>query len=406
MKFLFCSSVYNMQDYDRLAQKSKVPLSLADHNLNLNIIRGLDEVLGHPIRLINNTPIPNYPNYPRVWFKKHPWSHVEGAQDIHCGFINLPVLKHFSRAVTIFSALRREIKAAGEEPVCALTYDMHLGTCLGMKAAKWLYPRLHTCAVLPDIPTAVLTASTGGDMNRKTRMWAAQKMRFIRQFDSYVLITEAMRSVAGIGDKPTVVVEGIYNSHQPPLPESTTDEKVILYTGQLNPAYGLKVLFDAFEELYASDPSYELRLCGGGKMVPYIKELAARCPGVQYYGYVNAAEVRRHQAEATVLVNPRQNTDEFTRFSFPSKTMEYLASGRPVIGYKLDGIPAEYDAYIQYVEDNSVAGLRDKLAAVCSLPAEERARIGGASRAFILEHKNPAAQCAPIVAMLRKMAEG
>ena len=40
MKYIFCSSVYNMADYDYIAKNSKVPASLADHNLNFNIIGG------------------------------------------------------------------------------------------------------------------------------------------------------------------------------------------------------------------------------------------------------------------------------------------------------------------------------------------------------------------------------
>jgi len=399
MKYLFCSSVYDMREYDRLAAKSKVQLSLADHNLNYNIIVGMEEALGHPIKLINNAPIPNYPNYPKIWFKKLPWSHTEGGEDIHCGFINLPVLKHLSRAVTTYAALKKEIKAAGQEPVCAVTYELRLGMCLAMKKARRRFKNLRMVAVLPDIPTAVIKAATGGTMDWKARLRAAIKMRFIKQFDAYVVITDAMREVSPVGDKPSVVLEGIYNSHQPPLAEKTTDKKVILYTGQLNPAYDLETLFDAFEALYAEDPTHELWLCGGGKLVPYINEMAQRCPGVKYYGYVNAAAVRGYQAEATLLVNPRQNTDEFTRFSFPSKTMEYLASGRPVVGYKLDGIPAEYDPHIQYVPANDVDTLKETLRRVCSLPAEERAAIGAAAREFILREKNPKAMCTPVVAM-------
>ena len=73
MKYLFCSSIYDMQEYDHLASLSKVQLSLADHNLNNNIIVGMEEALGHPITLINNTPLPNYPNFPKIFFKKLPW---------------------------------------------------------------------------------------------------------------------------------------------------------------------------------------------------------------------------------------------------------------------------------------------------------------------------------------------
>ena len=100
-----------------------------------------------------------------------------------------------------------------------------------------------------------------------------------------------------------------------------------------------------------------------------------------------------------MLVNPRQNTDIFTKYSFPSKTMEYLASGRPVIGYRLDGIPEEYYKYIQLVNDNSVDALKDKIVEVCSLPADERNRIGMTAREFIVREKNPRVQCQKVKAM-------
>lgn len=42
---------------------------------------------------------------------------------------------------------------------------------------------------------------------------------------------------------------------------------------------------------------------------------------------------------ADVLVNPRQNDDEYTKYSFPSKNIEYLMTGNAVMAYMLDGIP-------------------------------------------------------------------
>lgn len=399
MKYIFCSSVYKMADYPHLAERSKVPLSLADHNLNRNVILGLDEATGTPVTLINNVPIPNYPNYPKIFFRKQHWRHMQGARDCNCGFINLPVLKHLSRAITTYRGIKKEVKAAGEEPVLLLTYDLHLGACLAIGWAKRLFPNLKTCVFMPDVPNVVLQASTGGQVTRSARLRAAIKMKFIKQFDSYVFITEHLKDVVDISQKPFAVVEGIYNNHQPPLAEPTTDKKVIFYSGQLNPAYGMENLLEAFVRLYEEHPDHELWLCGSGRLAEKIQEMAKSCPGIRYYGYVDGQRVRQLQAEATVLVNPRQNTDAFTKFSFPSKTMEYLASGRPVIGYKLDGIPAEYDPYIQYVEDNSLQALQDKLLEICALPEEERRRIGQQSRDFILTNKNPKAMCRRIVAM-------
>ena len=402
MKYIFCSSIYDMEDYDKLSRKSRIPLSLADHNLCRNIILGLDEATGTPVTLINNVQIPSYPTYPRIFFKKKNWSHTDGAEDIHCGFVNLPVLKHISRALTTYRAIKKAVKAAPGEDISVLTYDVRLGIAIAMNRAKRKFPHIRSCIVMPDVPTEVLAASTGGKISFKAKQWAKLKMRFIRSFDSYVFVTEPMKEVVDVTKKPYTVVEGIYNNHQPPLADPTTDKKVIFYSGQLNPAYGMENLLDAFVNLHKDHPETELWLCGNGRLVPKIKELAAECPGIRFYGYVSGDRVRQLQAEAAVMVNPRQNTGGLTRFSFPSKTMEYLASGRPVLGYRLDGIPEEYNEYIQYVPDNSVKALQDKLLEICSLSAEERRKIGEKSRQFILENKNPRKQCSKIVTMLEQ----
>lgn len=400
MKIIFCSSVYNMADYDRLTEKSKVPLSLADHNLNRNIVRGLDECMDQPLDLINHVPIPSYPNYPKILFKKQAWHHTQGAADINCGFLNLPVFKHISRAITTYREIKRAIKESADKDICLMTYDVHIGTALAIAAAKRRFPQVKSCLIMPDVPTQVLAASTGGNITRAAKLRAKIKLSFIKPHDSYVFLTEAMKELVDVAGKAYTVVEGIYNNHLPPLAEKTTEQKVIFYSGQLNPCYNMEGLLDAFLEIYALDPSYAFWICGHGRLSERIRELAKQCPGIRYYGYVSGERVRQLQAEATVLVNPRQNTGNLTRYSFPSKTMEYVASGRPVVGYKLDGIPEEYDRYIQYVPDNSVAALRDKLMEVCELPAQTRAELGQRSRAFILENKTPKKQCEKIKAMV------
>lgn len=92
-------------------------------------------------------------------------------------------------------------------------------------------------------------------------------------------------------------------------------------------------------------------------------------------------------------MNPRQNNEEFTKYSFPSKTMEYLSSGIPVVAYKLDGIPDEYDQYIQYVADDSIESLKKKLVEVCEMTREERQELGNIGRNFVLMKKTVRFRC-------------
>ena len=72
-------------------------------------------------------------------------------------------------------------------------------------------------------------------------------------------------------------------------------------------------------------------------------------------------------------------------------------SGRPVIMYKLDGVPDEYDNYLNYVPDNSVDALKQKIVEICSLSLEERNRMGQLAREFVLNEKNSEKQVKKII---------
>ena len=121
---------------------------------------------------------------------------------------------------------------------------------------------------------------------------------------------------------------------------------------------------------------------------------------VIFLGRVDRKEALALQRGASVLVNPRQNNEEFTRYSFPSKTMEYLASGVPVVAYRLDGIPSEYDRYINYVPDNSPQALAGVITDVLNRSAEERRLEGACAKRFVLGEKNRVRQAKRILDFL------
>ena len=122
---------------------------------------------------------------------------------------------------------------------------------------------------------------------------------------------------------------------------------------------------------------------------------------IVYLGRVDRAEVLSLQKNATVLVNPRQNNEEFTKYSFPSKNLEYLSSGVPLVAYKLDGIPDEYDEYIYYPTDNSAEALSKEIMKICALPDEERKLLGKKAKDFVFENKNKVKQAQRIIEFIK-----
>ena len=250
MKVVFCSSVFDMTQYEKLRKKSKLPLGLADHNLNENIIRGIDANLDKPAILVNNVQIPNYPNYPKLFFHRQKWQHCEGSEDINCGFINLPVIKHLSRAYCTYKELKRVIREnQGKEDLCLISYDLHFGISLALSRIIKKHPELRSCLFMPDIPLAVLESSSAGDIHLKDKIRARLKSAPINAFQSYVFITKQMADVIQTEGKHYTIVEGIYNDQQPKLKDSDGKKKIILYTGQLNPVYGLDDLVKAYIDI-------------------------------------------------------------------------------------------------------------------------------------------------------------
>ena len=109
------------------------------------------------------------------------------------------------------------------------------------------------------------------------------------------------------------------------------------------------------------------------------------------------------QKKATVLINPRHSADEYTKYSFPSKTMEYMASGTPTLMAHLASIPQEYESHLFFFDDESIEGMKKKIIEVCEKSQSELEIFGKAASKFILEEKNEMKQAKKIVDMINRL---
>ena len=120
-----------------------------------------------------------------------------------------------------------------------------------------------------------------------------------------------------------------------------------------------------------------------------------------YYGVVNNTIVVDRLEEATILINPRPTSEDFTKFSFPSKNMEYMVSGTPVLTTKLPGMPSEYNKYVYLIEDESVAGILKELKVLFDKSGDELRKFGIRAQSFVLKNKSNEIQAKRIIEFLR-----
>jgi len=226
--------------------------------------------------------------------------------------------------------------------------------------------------------------------------------RYLKRIDAFVLLTEQMKHPLNVGNRPNVIVEGIAAVNDRGYNNSYGDDKkIILYTGSLNIQSGIRDLLDAFNLI--DDAGYELWIAGSGKGEDEIKRRIEVDSRIKYFGFVTIDQVYKLQSQATVLINPRKNEGEYTKYSFPSKTIEYMASGVPVLMYRLDGIPDEYDEYLTYIKGSSAESMAESITELCGKDIDELRQLGEKAKRFVLANKNPGKSAEKILNLIRDM---
>lgn len=303
------------------------------------------------------------------------FSGFEDEQDL-CSYVtfnNIWGVRNFSRACSLKKAVKPFIEHQDDQKLIVV-YCAHTPFIEAAVYAKRKDPRIKICLYVPDLPQYMnLSANRCWLYDFAKTYDIAVMTRLMHKVDSFVLLTEQMKDVLPVGDKPYRVIEGIITRQEltSQAVEKPEDGLVrVVYTGKLNRRFGVKNLVDAFCLL--PDPRYRLVLCGRGDCEAYIQEKCKTDSRICYLGQVTADVAKDWIRKADVLVNPRQNDEAYTKYSFPSKNIEYLLSGNPVVAYMLDGVPEEYRKFMSIVPDDGVDSLKDTiLAAQKSVAAAE-----------------------------------
>ena len=225
----------------------------------------------------------------------------------------------------------------------------------------------------------------------------------IRHCTHYVLLTEAMNDYLNKQGKPYVILEGhadITMAERIPAMEKKIAPRVCFYAGGVSKQYGLSNLVEGFQK--ADLPNAQLHIYGPGDYVKELQQVAAADDRIFYGGMLLNTEIVEKEQEATLLVNPRPTGEEYVKYSFPSKTMEYMASGTPVLTTVLPGMPKEYHPYVYLLADETADGIAKMLTEVLSNSDETLFQKGGEARRFVLEQKNNVIQARKILEMLSK----
>lgn len=399
-RLLFLGCLFRQNDESRVLRYSNLGVSNAANTFQWNLLYGLSQHVD--LDVINVLPVGIYPTqYRQLALKSTQWTWGDRTNNLEIGCINIPIIKQMQRYKSVRSEIRKRV--LGDDGIGhIIIYSPYLPF---LAAIRSLDRRIRVTLIVTDLPEFYDLGLVGGARKLLRKVNNGLVYRCLARVDSFVLLTDAMKVPLEVGNRPYVVIEGISDyqgAFQDELPcdqeNENSGKKVILYAGTLHYRFGIQDLLNAFSFIRGND--YELWLCGSGDAEREIIKAANSDSRIRYYGYLEKSEVKALQNRATVLVNPRTNDGEYTKYSFPSKTIEYLASGKVVLMHKLDGIPDEYDQYLVYFDSNSPEDMASKISCICEMSAEERISRGQRGREYVMRFKNGPAQAGKLLDMI------
>lgn len=398
MDVIFIGGIYPPDKEVEIRLNSKVGIDNASNNLQWAILEGLDYYCPN-LKVVSMTPIRTYPNgYKKILFKGSIFSHKPGSNDYSLGFINLPLIKHLS----IYSNLHKTLNTiTNHNQAIIITYGIHSPKLKAIYDLKKKMPEIKTCLIVPDLPQYMSESR-----NLIYRFFKSIDSFFIniylKKIDSFVLLSDYMADELRLKNKPWTRVEGIFQTIEDlDIAVKKEKHKTILYTGNIDQRYGIITLLEAFSLI--KDENYRLWIRGNGNTKEYIFEAAKNDKRIKYFEEMTKKELLELQNRATVLINPVSSREKFTKYFFPSKTIDYLASGTPTIMNRLSCIPKEYFDYVFVPMKEDPEGLKDTILAVCSKDQVELNEFGKRASQFILMNKNPIKQVGKIYEMINKL---
>ena len=365
------------------------------------LMEGLAKNIDGRVYSISAMPV-NSHTTKRVFFSREEES-VNGIEYIYEAFINLPVVRQITRYYRTKKAINDICKRNKD---CVIICDVLIQSIADACRKAGKKNKAPVMGIVTDVPGYISGADRQGIPFYKKLFLQYVDRRAQKnsgKYDSYLFLTEEMHKIINERNMPYIVIEGHCDSNMASVENSTENKsnpKIILYSGGIHREYGVETLVEGF--LKSQLPDWELHIYGYGNYSEALTELSKKQGNVKFFGVKPNDYVVKKQTEAFVVVNPRPTNEEFVKYSFPSKNLEYMASGTAMLTTLLPGMPKEYYDYIYAITDESIDGMSDAISRVASLGEAELIGKGSAAKEFVLREKNNNKQAEKLAAFIKE----
>lgn len=364
-------------------------------HFDMTLTTGLSEFAN--VTAVSMPPVAAYPNSSCLFYKRRNENVNQSFLINYISLINLPIIKTLIIMVSILMfTIKFCFNKPREERAILMGNISSYTSFPAMLIAKFTKTKIY--ATVPDVPKFIVSYTR---IKNPVKKFLTKGLTFFDKlieyrFDGYIFLTKAMNKLINKKKKPYIVMEGMIKEKDfvSTIKFDKHSSNIIMYAGTLHIKFGIKKLVDAFNLINLNNT--ELWVFGQGDFEEKLREITKENHRIKYFGSIERSKIIENEHKATILVNPRPISEEFTKYSFPSKTLEYMASGTPLLTTKLSGIPEEYYDYVFTFRTEDINEMADDLRRILSLPRETLNDFGNEAKRFVLKEKNNITQAEKI----------
>lgn len=178
--------------------------------------------------------------------------------------------------------------------------------------------------------TIGIVTDSPSNISYTTKSFTKYLLNNASNYSGYIALTEGLNNLYNKNNHESIIMDGIVDENNNKTIDKT--RPYFFFGGALMKKYGIYNLIEAFKKL--DDKKFDLYICGHHEDLFALKTAIDNNPNIKYMGCLPINKVKELEASSFALVNPRPYSEDLDRYSIPSKTLEYLSSGKLVISVK------------------------------------------------------------------------
>lgn len=390
LNIIFVGSVIDKKNINLFSDAS-----IAGNKMQIGFIKGLKKNNAN-VKVISVEPQKMWKFNKKPILIKSKKRIIEKCKTNMISFINLPILKQISIYLNIYKNLNNI--NFNNNTIIIVYNTMSFFALPVLKISK--KKKCKSLAIVADLPIIK-------KKNLTMKIEDKIQEKLISRFDGIIPLTENIAHDFA-PNKPYCLVEAGYD------PSDYVDIKIdeyidssskkiwnIVFSGTLNELSGIQLVLSAMD--LVKNKNIILNIYGDGELKKYVIDASKKNSNICYHGKVDNNEMISIQANCDVLICPRCSDNYTTKYTFPSKILEYLCVGVPIICNPLPGIPKEYDKYLCYCESENKEDWANTIKKVISKDYNiYKTKALEAKQNFIKE-KTWDAQCKKVIKFLKSI---